>query len=213
MSHRYDPRERWRWEEEPRARDEYENLGRNGRFARDAGDPRWGTGGMRVDERVYRALRDENGEREWARGEVPRETAVRPSSSYGSSYVEWDNSSSRGPYTGIGPRGYRRSDERVREEVCERFAEHGQLDPSDIEVSVRDGEVLLAGTVATRVQKRLAEDIADLVFGVVEVHNRLRVQRPGEEAHSSSSREASSSVAHNNGGRRVTTEKSSPAER
>jgi osmotically-inducible protein OsmY len=86
----------------------------------------------------------------------------------------------RGPYTGRGPRGYRRSDDRILEDVCERFTEHGQLDPSDVEVTVRGGEVVLSGTVATRTEKRLAEDIADLVFGVVEVHNRLRVQRSSD---------------------------------
>jgi osmotically-inducible protein OsmY len=64
--------------------------------------------------------------------------------------------------------------------VCERFTEHGQLDPTDVEVAVRGGEVFLTGTVATRPEKRLAEDIADDVFGVVEVHNRLHVRRPGE---------------------------------
>jgi osmotically-inducible protein OsmY len=93
---------------------------------------------------------------------------------------EWE--SAHGPYVGVGPRGYRRSDERIREDLCERFAEHGQLDPSDVEVAVHDGEVLLTGSVATRTQKRLAEDIADRVFGVVEVQNHLRVQRAGEAA-------------------------------
>jgi osmotically-inducible protein OsmY len=83
---------------------------------------------------------------------------------------------------GVGPRGYRRSDERIREDVCERFAQHGQLDPSDVEVAVRDGEVLLTGSVATRAQKRLAEDIADRVLCVVEVQNHLHVRRSGEAA-------------------------------
>jgi hypothetical protein len=74
--------------------------------------------------------------------------------------------------------------------VCERFTRHGELDPSDVEVSVQDGEVMLSGTVATRVQKRLADDIADAVFGVIEVHNHLRVQRPsGSSARSSEARE------------------------
>jgi hypothetical protein len=40
--------------------------------------------------------------------------------------------------------------------------------------------VTLTGTVATRAQKRLAEDIADGVTGVNEVHNHLRIQRAGE---------------------------------
>jgi hypothetical protein len=177
MSHREDPRERWRWEEDQRRRVE-RDLVEGEAFARDAGDPRWGTGGM-ADEGAYRAIRDEGGERAWSRsGRVP---AVRPPSSH----PGWE--STRGPYVGIGPRGYRRSDERIREDVCERFSEHGQLDPSDVEVAVREGEVLLSGTVSTRAQKRLAEEIADYVFGVIEVHNHLRVQRVAAGAASSTS--------------------------
>jgi hypothetical protein len=177
MSHRYDPRERLRWEEEHQREDE--ELVEREAFARDAGDPRWGTGGL-VDERPYRddrvprPPRQEALERSWPRGPGLRETfRAAPAS-------DWE--STHGPYVGVGPRGYRRSDERIREDVCERFAQHGQLDPSDVEVAVRDGEVLLTGSVATRIQKRLAEDIADRVFGVVEVQNHLRVQRPGEAA-------------------------------
>jgi hypothetical protein len=85
----------------------------------------------------------------------------------------------RGPYAGLGPRGYRRSDDRIREDVCERLTENGEVDATDIDVSVAGGEVMLSGTVATRVQKRLAEDIASTPTGVLEVHNRLRVQHSG----------------------------------
>jgi hypothetical protein len=87
----------------------------------------------------------------------------------------------RGPYVGRGPRGYRRSDERIFEDVCERLTEHGEVDASDIEVNVTGGEVMLRGTVSTRAQKHLAEDIVDAASGVLEVHNRLRVQRSGSQ--------------------------------
>ena len=53
---------------------------------------------------------------------------------------------------------------------------HGQLDASNIEVQVQNGEVTLTGAVANRRAKRLAEDISDSVFGVQDVHNRLQVQ-------------------------------------
>lgn len=175
MSSRYDPRERWRWEEDQRSREERDRVEREGRFARDTGDPRWGTGGLPVDEATYRSLRATAGGGRWLVGRAQREAIVRETPAY----VEWE-AAPRGPYVGRGPRGYRRTDERIREDVCERFTEHGQLDPSDVEVAVHEGEVVLTGTVATRAQKRLAEDIADAVFGVVEVHNRLRVQRAGE---------------------------------
>jgi hypothetical protein len=182
MSHRYDPRERLRWDEEIQRRDDEELVEREA-FARDAGDPRWGTGGLAVEERLYRddrvarPPRQDVLERSWPRGPGLRETPRRAQPPVS----EWGESA-RGPYVGIGPRGYRRSDERIREDVCERFAQHGQLDPSDVEVAVHDGEVLLTGSVATRTQKRLAEDIADRVFGVVEVQNHLHVQRSGESA-------------------------------
>jgi hypothetical protein len=39
--------------------------------------------------------------------------------------------------------------------------------------------------VSSRGQKRLAEDVADAVSGVIEVHNRLRVNRPYAEPPSS----------------------------
>ena len=83
-----------------------------------------------------------------------------------------------GPYTGRGPRGYQRSDERIREDVCERLMQHGQIDASDIEVDVSNGEVTLKGVVDSRQIKRMAEDVADSVPGVKDVHNQLRIGEP-----------------------------------
>ncbi len=80
-----------------------------------------------------------------------------------------------GPHTGKGPRGYTRSDERIYEEVCERMMQHGQLDASDINVEVENGEVTLTGNVSDRQTKRLAGYIADTVSGVRDVHNRLQL--------------------------------------
>jgi osmotically-inducible protein OsmY len=80
-----------------------------------------------------------------------------------------------GPFAGRGPRGYQRSDERIKEEVCERLSQHGQLDASDMDVSVSNGEVTLSGSVRERHDKRAAEDVAESVSGVREVHNQLRV--------------------------------------
>ncbi len=87
-------------------------------------------------------------------------------------YSEFD----RG-YAGRGPRGYQRSDERMREDVCDRLCASPMVDASDIDVRVSNGEVTLTGTVASRDQKRTAEDIAESVWGVHDVHNQLRVTR------------------------------------
>jgi osmotically-inducible protein OsmY len=76
-----------------------------------------------------------------------------------------------------GPKGYKRSDERVREDVNDRLAQQYEIDPSEIEVAVSNGEVTLTGTVQSRHAKFYAEEIADDVSGVNEVHNNLRVRR------------------------------------
>ena len=81
----------------------------------------------------------------------------------------------RGPHAGRGPRGYRRTDERIREDVCEFLTEDGLLDATEVDVHVEDGEVTLEGQVRSRAQKRRAEDLAEIVLGVVDVHNRLKL--------------------------------------
>jgi osmotically-inducible protein OsmY len=80
------------------------------------------------------------------------------------------------------PKGYRRSDERIREDVCDRLGQSGDLDPSDVEVSVSNGEVSLRGTVPERFMKWEAEQLADAVAGVVDIHNQIRVRREGEQS-------------------------------
>jgi hypothetical protein len=80
-----------------------------------------------------------------------------------------------GPHRGRGPKGYQRSDERIREDVCERLTEDPYIDASNIEIEVQGREVTLSGTVASRGVRRRAEDIVDLVSGVTHVQNNLRV--------------------------------------
>lgn len=77
---------------------------------------------------------------------------------------------------GRGPRGYTRSDERIREDVSDRLSDDWRVDASDIEVTVAAGEVTLSGTVGSREDKRRAEDIADDCSGVKHVQNNLRVK-------------------------------------
>ena len=82
-----------------------------------------------------------------------------------------------GPFFGRGPRGYQRSDERIREEICERLTRHGRIDASDIDIRVANAEVTLEGSVDDRESKRLAEDVAESVFGVKDVNNQIKVHR------------------------------------
>ncbi|KAA0595804.1 hypothetical protein J2848_002993 [Azospirillum lipoferum] len=78
-------------------------------------------------------------------------------------------------YRGVGPRNYRRSDERILEDINERLTDDHQIDASDIGVRVEGGEVTLSGTVTDRAARRRAEDIAESVPGVGHVQNDLRV--------------------------------------
>lgn len=79
-------------------------------------------------------------------------------------------------FRGRGPKGYVRSDERIHEDVCDRLADDPTLDPSNIEVRVDGGEVVLEGLVDTRDEKRRAEDIAESASGVRNVKNLLRYE-------------------------------------
>ncbi|WP_322080836.1 BON domain-containing protein [Burkholderia sp. BCC1972] len=79
-----------------------------------------------------------------------------------------------------GPKGYTRSDERIREDVCERLAHALEIDVSDVAVQVNDGCVQLDGTVPARWMKHDIEDLADGCLGVRDVENRVRVRRDGE---------------------------------
>ncbi|RIJ05143.1 BON domain-containing protein [Achromobacter sp. K91] len=74
----------------------------------------------------------------------------------------------------IDPRGYVRTDERVREIVCEHLADSG-LDVSDVSVSVAEGCVTLEGTAPDRRTKHRIEDSVDACAGVKDVENRIRV--------------------------------------
>ena len=79
------------------------------------------------------------------------------------------------------PKGYQRSDERIREDVCEQLS-HSGLDVSDVSVEVSQGEVTLEGNVRDRYLKHAVENCADGCLGVKDVHNHLRVKREQAES-------------------------------
>jgi hypothetical protein len=79
-------------------------------------------------------------------------------------------------HRGKGPIGYTRSDERIREQVCEALSDDPYIDASHIEVVVKNGEVILTGAVDDRQTKRAAEELVENCPGVKDVQNQLRVQ-------------------------------------
>jgi BON domain-containing protein len=115
----------------------------------------------------------------------------------GRSYGRPGQGFTRGRFTGKGPKGYQRSDERIKEDVSEALSRDGDLDASEIEVIVVSGEVTLEGTVPDRQSKRLAEDLAEDLPGVKQVQNRLRIEngQGRREGESSTSGSTSGSIS------------------
>lgn len=99
--------------------------------------------------------------------------------------------SDEGRHAGRGPKGYQRSDERIREDACDALTADSHVDASNITLRVEAGEVTLDGTVEDRRMKRRAEDCVEELPGVRQVHNRLVVQaaseQPASAAHGTSS--------------------------
>ncbi len=83
----------------------------------------------------------------------------------------------RGPRRPVDMRDLGDEDTRIWNEVSGCLTEDWYVDGTEITVSVDNGEVTLDGVVENRAEKRLAEDCADSVPGVVDVHNRLRIRQ------------------------------------
>ena len=123
----------------------------------DYGGSRWGAGSSPNQPSTYRASED-------------IENEIRGS----------DHWYRPGPHTGRGPKNYTRSDDRIREDVSERLMHHGGIDATEIDVQVTGAEVTLSGLVGNRRMKWLAEEIAESVPGVKDVHNNIATHKYDE---------------------------------
>jgi hypothetical protein len=193
---RYDDYDRGRWQEmQGRGRGEDErgweggpgrqwgnedyNYGRErnwgmqgGNWESPQGNRRWEGGqrgmmGMREREGQWEGGWQNRGQDNWRQNQSGR-------------WGRGDERGMEGSFTGRGPRAYKRSDERIEEDINERLTQHPMLDASDIEVTVQNAEVTLRGHVDHREAKRMAEDIVEGVFGVKDVNNQIKVKQRGE---------------------------------
>jgi hypothetical protein len=82
----------------------------------------------------------------------------------------------RGPYAGRGPRGYRRTDARIAEDVSDRLTDDEYVDASDVTVTVNDAVVALEGTIDSADARDRAGNIARSCSGVKDVENRITVR-------------------------------------
>lgn len=97
-------------------------------------------------------------------------TGEPPHESFGQRVKHWLQG-----HRGKGPQGYQRSDERIREHVCEVLSDDDRVDATFIEVAVKNGEVTLSGTVQDRDTKRLAEQSIEDISGIKDIQNQIRV--------------------------------------
>lgn len=74
-----------------------------------------------------------------------------------------------------GPKNYTRSDDRIKEEICDAIERDTRIDASDVTIEIQGGKATLYGSVAHRQMKHWIEDIVAECYGVGEVENKLTV--------------------------------------
>lgn len=189
---------------------------RGGGFSSDDEDQRGREfGGFGIDDERRRYDRDEYqgrgyNDHRYVRGDTSGASLYGPDygdrneherQGYGSQYRErrgheggaWESFKENvKDFFGVGPEGYRRSDERIREEASEALMRDPFVDASKIRVEVKDGIVTLRGSVESRWMKRQAEDCVDDISGVDDVRNELTVRKEKEQQNTQSSQSSMS---------------------
>jgi hypothetical protein len=111
-------------------------------------------------------------------GDFFRRASERVASWFGGGESGRDDRDRSRDFRGMGPKGYKRNDERISDEVHEHLTEDPYVDATNISISVSGGEVTLSGTVESREAKHRAERAIEDVSGVNHVQNNLRIERP-----------------------------------
>jgi hypothetical protein len=143
----------------------------------------WGTPsgrGFRQEQTFGQGWQGEQGGRSQGYGQTGKYGQIGAQMS-GGRFGECYGQGTFGGFRGKGPKGYERSDERLKEMICERLTDDDEIDASEITVEVRNGEVTLTGTVDDRQMKFMVEDLIERNGGVKEIHNNLRVNRENRE--------------------------------
>lgn len=86
-------------------------------------------------------------------------------------------------FTGYGPKNYKRTDDRIYEEVCDKLMRDKNVDASYIGVKVQSGVVYLSGKANSRQEKKHAELIVEHLPGVRDVRNELTVVKADLSSH------------------------------
>jgi hypothetical protein len=167
----YDREEENRWENDPVQNYSNPRQSNTGHPSNDEYDSRYDSRSRPESWRGPRYQEPDNSNREWVSGTgQPPYRQERPGG-------QRRASASQPSFAGRGPQGYKRSDDRIMEDISEEMTRDHDLDASDISVEAKDGEVVLKGTVSDRESKRRAEEIAESCSGVKDVQNQIRIKR------------------------------------
>jgi osmotically-inducible protein OsmY len=98
------------------------------------------------------------------------------------------------------PRNYKRSDERIQEDLCDRLYHCHELDVGEVGIEVKGGIVTLTGGVPYRWMKHRIEDLAAQCMGVADVENRIQVRRDAGKSFGDKIRDTIASAADIGGG-------------
>jgi osmotically-inducible protein OsmY len=147
----------------------------------DGGRARSGPGGGQGYGERDRSDRWEQRGREAGRdtGDFFRKAGERVASWFGGGEGERGDERRDRDFRGLGPKGYKRADERISDEAHERLTDDPWVDATMIAISVSGGEVTLSGTVENREAKHRAERCVEDISGVNHVQNNLRIDRGG----------------------------------
>ena len=122
------------------------------------------------------------GDRDYDRSSGNRDWWDRTKDKVSSWFSDDDERRGSGPHRGKGPKDYQRSEQRIREDVCDRLSDDDRIDASNVQVQIQNNEVVLTGTVRSKEEKRRAEDLVESISGVRNVENRLRVSRDDDNS-------------------------------
>ena len=92
-----------------------------------------------------------------------------------------------GQHRGKGPKGWKRPDQRINDDVCETLSSSPEVDAQGIDVRVEEGVVYLEGEVHDRDMKKMAEREIENISGVMDVQNLLSFKSRGSGSRRDSS--------------------------
>jgi len=77
-------------------------------------------------------------------------------------------------YSGIAPRSYQRSDESLLEAISEALTWSPDVDATDITIAVKNGDVILSGTVPDRTMIYIVDELLEEIYGIKNIDNHIK---------------------------------------